>query len=409
MRLVNLIEENTHEKCWFDLDGIESSVQFVSKICNAIDKAKVVLFMHSSMHLSIDFENDWTIKELNYARAMEKRVVLIKLDDAPLRIFFLLEYGSKNNIDASNSMQVEKLIKDLRLWINGDSTSASNDISFSSPNLSIGKKDHKGIMQFKLEAGTNVGLIRTRNDDMFLASADLKAGQWFFPQSNEFVNLGQYGALLVVADGENKGGDVASAIAVETIQLKFTNNSLKWIVNDDIAIRKFLIDAVKSADLNIYNRSKTDKLNQGMTASIVLAWILANKVYVCWCGNCRCYKYRNSKMVQVTKDHSYVQELVDKAIISVDEMRTHPLSNVLLRCLGDLEKRAQPDIRQFELHGDETILLCSDGLYKPLDDIDIYKVIRNNHSLNECKNELISVALKKGGDDNITVVVLETK
>lgn len=119
-KIVHQIEQALGEKCWVDLDGIESSVQFASVICNAIDKADVVLFMHSSVHLNIDFENDWTIKEHNYAIAKKKRVVLVKLDDSPLDNIFLLEYGSKNNIDSRVPMQMNKLIRDLQHWLKKD-------------------------------------------------------------------------------------------------------------------------------------------------------------------------------------------------------------------------------------------------------------------------------------------------
>ena len=116
--IVNKIETQLGVKCWVDLDGIESSAQFRSKICNAIDSAQVVLFMHSSVHLNIDFDNDWTIKELNYAEAKEKRVVLVKLDNAPLDNIFLLDYGTKNNIDSQDETQFQKLLKDLSIWLN---------------------------------------------------------------------------------------------------------------------------------------------------------------------------------------------------------------------------------------------------------------------------------------------------
>lgn len=117
-RIVKYIEEKLCVKCWVDLDGIESSAQFASVICNAIDSADVVLFMHSAIHLKIDFESDWTIKELNYAQAKKKRVVLVKLDASPLDNIFLLNYGSKNNIDSQDQFQMQKLVKDLTTWLN---------------------------------------------------------------------------------------------------------------------------------------------------------------------------------------------------------------------------------------------------------------------------------------------------
>ena len=112
--LVKRIEKALNEKCWIDIDGIESTVQFRSKICNAIDAASIVLFMHSKHHLDIDFENDWTIKELDYAQQTHKKVVLVKLDDSPLRNVFLFEFGSKNNIYAQEEIQIKKLISELK-------------------------------------------------------------------------------------------------------------------------------------------------------------------------------------------------------------------------------------------------------------------------------------------------------
>lgn len=132
-QLVNYIENQLNVKCWVDLNGIESSTQFAPKICAAIDKADVVLFMHSSAHLSIDFENDWTIKELNYAQQTQKRVVLVRLDDTPLRNIFLMEYGTKNNIDSNQPDQVAKLINDLDKWLN-----SGNEIK-SNPSVSQGR------------------------------------------------------------------------------------------------------------------------------------------------------------------------------------------------------------------------------------------------------------------------------
>lgn len=115
--LVKSIEHELGCKCWVDLDGIESSMQFASVICRAIDNAEVVLFMHSAVHLSIDYENDWTVKELNYAQQKSKRVVLVRLDGAPLDNIFLMNYGSKNNIDSRDPLQFNKLLNDLRSWL----------------------------------------------------------------------------------------------------------------------------------------------------------------------------------------------------------------------------------------------------------------------------------------------------
>ena len=157
--IVNKIETQLGVKCWVDLYGIESSAQFASKICKAIDTAEVVLFMHSSIHLDIDFEEDWTIDELNYARAKKKKVVLVKLDDAPLENIFLMKHGAKHNIDSRDETQFQMLLKDLRTWLNLPPQTQESD---SKTTHSINKKqdasskihkiyDEEGNLQYEGE------------------------------------------------------------------------------------------------------------------------------------------------------------------------------------------------------------------------------------------------------------------
>ena len=123
------IESELHETCWFDLDGIESRQQFRSKICKAIDRATIFLFMYSKSHLNIDFENDWTIKELDYAQTKKKIVVLVNIDNTPLDNLFLLDFGSKNNIDANDATQMKKLITDLKGWLGIKEDQIAEDVS----------------------------------------------------------------------------------------------------------------------------------------------------------------------------------------------------------------------------------------------------------------------------------------
>ena len=116
--LVKHIEDSIGEECWMDLTGIESGQQFKSVICRAINEASVVLFMYSALHLEIeDPENDWTIKELNFASKKKKRIVVIQIDGSDLDDVFLFDYGAMNNIDATDPVQVEKLINDLKNWL----------------------------------------------------------------------------------------------------------------------------------------------------------------------------------------------------------------------------------------------------------------------------------------------------
>ena len=117
MPLIEEIERRTGEKCWYDIKGIETAAQFASVISMAIDEAEVVLFMHSRHHAAIDYQNDWTVRELMYAHEAKKRVVLVKLDDAPLKNLFGMYYGGTNNIDVNDPLQREKLFRDLGVWL----------------------------------------------------------------------------------------------------------------------------------------------------------------------------------------------------------------------------------------------------------------------------------------------------
>ena len=264
-------------------------------------------------------------------------------------------------------------------------------------------------VKIKLAAGTNVGLIRQNNEDNFVVSNDLSTSEWLIPQAGPFADLGEYGALLVVADGMGgaNAGEVASAIAVETIQEKFTPELLKKAISDDKSAQEFMKEVIKQADLNILQHSKEDSSTQGMGTTIVMAWLLGDKAYVCWCGDSRCYVLnKRNGLIQLSKDHSYVQELVDKGELSPELMHDHPLSNVITRCLGDVDNRANPETRIYQLHNGDIIMLCSDGLCGLCHDDQILDVmIKFHEDPMECKNELISAALSCGGYDNVTVAI----
>lgn len=264
-------------------------------------------------------------------------------------------------------------------------------------------------VRFKLAAGTNVGLIRQNNEDNFVVCSDLSTSNWLIPQAGDFTDLGQYGVLLVVADGMGgaNAGEVASAIVVETIQNQFVPEQLEEAVATDKSIQEFMKEVVKSADLNILHHSQNDSSTHGMGTTIVMAWILNNKAYICWCGDSRCYVLNKRKgLVQLSKDHSYVQELVDKGELSAELMHDHPLSNIITRCLGDVDNRANPETRIYQLHNGDVFMLCSDGLCGLCHDDQILDVMIKFHDDPvECKKELISAALAAGGYDNVTVAI----
>ena len=113
----DFIEQNTGAKCWIDLDGIESDAQFASIIISAIREAEIFLFMYSNTHGNINLDNDWTIRELNFAEKRGKRIVFINIDQSPLTDWFELMFGTKQQIDATNSDMLNRLCNDLGSWL----------------------------------------------------------------------------------------------------------------------------------------------------------------------------------------------------------------------------------------------------------------------------------------------------
>lgn len=271
-------------------------------------------------------------------------------------------------------------------------------------------------VNIKLAAGTDVGLVRQNNEDNFVVNVDLQKDSWMIPQVSEPIPLGEYGTLLVVADGMGgtNAGEVASAIAIETIQQKFSQEELACFFADkdslsEKAFYEYMAKAVEAANLNIINRSKTDSSTQGMGTTVVILWVVGEKAYVSWCGDSRCYVFNaESGISRLSKDHSYVQELVDAGKLDSENAFDHPYSNIITRCLGDGENRAKPDSRSYSYRDGDIFLLCSDGLCGLCTDEEIMQLmLSHKESLMDCKNHLIEAALNAGGYDNVTIALCQ--
>lgn len=266
-----------------------------------------------------------------------------------------------------------------------------------------------GDIKFRMAALTHVGRIRTNNEDNFLVDSDLSDDQCFFTQ-NEEKDLGEKGALLVVADGMGgmNAGEVASRLAVETIQEYFSAERLtEEVIQNRPSIERYMKMTIVAADKAIKERSKKDEKTAGMGTTVVMAWLLKERVYVAWCGDSRAYAWHPATgLRQLSKDHSYVQELVDSGKLDAENAFDHPDSNIITRSLGDPRKVAEPDFREEELYQEEVILLCSDGLCGMIRDREMEAVLRgNSQDMKLCGEALIAAALQAGGHDNVTVTL----
>lgn len=252
---------------------------------------------------------------------------------------------------------------------------------------------------------------RPNNEDNFHINADIAAGSKQF-KGDEVLNLGTKGAVLVVCDGMGgmNAGEVASAIAVKTINEWFDTNRINNDVLATDATRcEYIKNAIQAADANIKKESKADEAKSGMGSTIVMVWLLESKAYVGWCGDSRAYKYNpNSGLVQMSHDHSYVQELVDSGKLSPELAFDHPNGNIITRSLGDPRGAAQPDVKVFNLEENDEILLCSDGLCGVLRNNEIEKVLQNNTtSMVGSRDALWEAARAAGWHDNVTIIIAQ--
>ena len=268
------------------------------------------------------------------------------------------------------------------------------------------------MVSFKLIAGTDVGL-RENNEDNFTVCPDLTKNEWIVPADcQQAIQLGSKGCVMVVADGMGgqNAGEVASAIAIDTVQEMFSPSHLSAdILGKPNAVKSFLKKVISECDIRIKKRAEAESSAYGMGSTIVIAWLIGCKLYIAWLGDSRAYSYVQGKgIARLSKDHSYVQQLVDAGAITDEEAMNHSDSNVIIRSLGDTSQKAKADVVEYDIEDGQVVLLCSDGLCGVCRDEEIGTIIEEEiGNLQKCKERFITAALAAGGSDNITISLLQ--
>ena len=285
-------------------------------------------------------------------------------------------------------------------------------------------------IQFRVAARTDAAgkynaeaPLEGNEDNMFLDSDLGNEAQGEFI-ADKVVDLSDKGCLMVVADGMGgmNAGEVASAIAIKTVMEHFDNEHLKGkAFRDSLSRTSYMQDVVVSADTAIKAESRGNKEHEGMGSTIIMAWLCDGEICLTWCGDSRAYLYRpGCGFWQVSKDHSYVQGLVDDGKITADEAFDHPYGNIITRSLGDPEKKAKPESVSFKVYQDDIFMLCSDGLSGVLRDHKTYAdgqriesenlediIAANRASMAQCRDELFDAAQRNDWYDNVTAILCE--
>jgi serine/threonine protein phosphatase PrpC len=238
-------------------------------------------------------------------------------------------------------------------------------------------------MRFTCAAGTDKGVVRHANEDSHLMQMDR--------------------GIFIVADGMggHAAGEVAAEMAVQIIAE--TMGSFRGLPDAEVAARLF--QAVQAANGAIYRRTLVEKDKRGMGTTVTGMLLFPHRYLIVQVGDSRAYILRRGRLLQVTKDHSYVQEQVDAGLLTPEQARTHPYSNVITRCVGSNEE-VVPDLYFGALEEGDVILLASDGLTGMLEDDVLARIMETGGEPRQWVDRMIADANRRGGLDNITVVVV---
>lgn len=265
------------------------------------------------------------------------------------------------------------------------------------------------------------------NEDNFYVDDDLSDDMPSHIMADEERQLSDCGLLMAVADGMGgmNAGEVASQIAHDTVAEYFAPGKITpHLAATHDSRSRYMEDVIREADRRIKDDARHNRDHEGMGSTLIMAWIASDELSVTWIGDSRAYRFNPQSGIEpLSKDHSYVQELADKGIITYEQTFEHPQGNIVTRSLGDGSQKAKPESRLFKVSDGDIILLCSDGLSGILRDHKTYDengelypgenledIIReHSSSLNECREALWAAAERADWYDNVTAILCEIR
>jgi protein phosphatase len=238
-------------------------------------------------------------------------------------------------------------------------------------------------VHFSCAARTDVGVVRSGNEDNFLMLADR--------------------GIFIVADGMggHAAGEVASEMAVHIVADEL--GQYRGLNDEELATR--MHNAIRKANEAIFSRTLSEHDKRGMGTTLTALVLLPDRYLIGQVGDSRAYLLRSDRLRQITKDHSYVQEQVDAGLLTPEQARVHPYSNVITRCVG-AGMEVTPDIYFGSLESEDLLLLASDGLTGMLEDEQLRRLLKADGGPQRAVDQMISEANRRGGLDNITASVI---
>jgi PPM family protein phosphatase len=260
----------------------------------------------------------------------------------------------------------------------------------------------QGQIQLHVFGRTDVGQIREHNEDNFLV-ADLTRKSRSLMEPDRRQSVGRRGTVLGVCDGMGgaAAGEVASQLAVDIIYEKLAQGDPP--ANRDELARR-LVFAVEEAGVRIFNEARADRTRRGMGTTATIAALLDERLFVAQVGDSRAYVLREGSLVQVSRDQSLVNQLIEAGQLTEEEAETFEHNNIILQALGTSET-VQVDLTYADLRRGDVLLLCSDGLSGMIRADEMKEVLLTVKDPLEACKVLTERANMAGGHDNITVIV----
>ncbi len=211
---------------------------------------------------------------------------------------------------------------------------------------------------------------------------------------------------FIVADGMggHNSGELASHMAVDLSEeylLKFLNDD-----GGEESTVSFICSLVAEVNKSIFLKAKESEENYGMGTTFVIGILLGNKLYIGHVGDSRAYLIRNGVLERLTTDHSYIEELIKNGSLTREEAKNHPKKNIITRALG-CEENVAVDTYSVDFKDDDILVLCTDGLTNMLNENEILSIIYDSDEPQYSCDELVRLANEKGGEDNITVILVK--
>jgi len=262
-------------------------------------------------------------------------------------------------------------------------------------------------LTIKAFAVTHPGRVRPNNEDSYLLFEEYKGSK-----SMDWDGLvKERGELYIVADG--LGGHAAGEVASKTASLAFADSyySSEMDTSADDPLKRLLFESMVAAHKAVIEKVEKDpKKYRGMGTTLTAGVVLGDALFISHVGDSRFYILRGGELEQITKDHTYIQSFVDAGKITKEEANKAPGKHVLTKAVGvqrdDVNGAPAPDLYEHDLRHGDRLLICSDGLTDMLSDGEIAAIMADAADIEACANKLLEDALKAGGKDNITVLIM---